>query len=334
MQQHPTYSLVVPVFNEEAVLPLLLPRLDALLDRLDGPAEVIFIDDGSRDLTGFVLEQRARTDARYRYAALSRNFGQQLAITAGLDLARGDAVIIMDADLQDPPAVVLQLVAKWREGFEVVCAQRASRATDSAFKRLTAHLFYRLMGRLAKVDIPQDVGDFRLIDRKVVDIVRRLPERDRFVRGLFSWVGFRHALVRFDRPARIAGETKYSAWALARLAVAALVSFSDAPLRASLWAGMGASTLALFYGLFVIARWFASAESLPGWSSTIVVIAFLGGANMLMTGILGLYVGRIFAEVKGRPLYVLDRVIGLGGPDLQSAMRESVELAAPVRRVG
>lgn len=310
MSERPIFSLVLPIFNEEAVLPLLLPRLDALIDELDGPAEVIFVDDGSRDLSRFLLERRARHDARFKLVGLSRNFGQQLAITAGLEAATGDAVIIMDADLQDPPEVVLKLIAKWREGFDVVCAQRASRSDDGWIKTTTARMFYGVMSRIARVDIPRDVGDFRLIDRRVADVVRLLPERERFVRGLFSWVGFKHALVRFDRPARAAGSTKYSLWRLTRLAVEAIVSFSEAPLRAALWCGMAVSLIAFVYGCFVIGHWFAEPAPLPGWSSTVVVVAFLGGANMLMTGIMGLYVGRIYSEVKGRPLYVVDQVVG------------------------
>lgn len=313
----PVYSLVLPVFNEEAVLPLLLPRLDALLLRLDGAAEVIFVDDGSRDLTSFVLEQRARTDPRYKYIRLSRNFGHQTAVTAGLDCASGQAVVIMDADLQDPPELVLELIRKWREGFDVVSAKRATRAGESPFKRLTAHLFYRLVRRLASIDIPEDVGDFRLVDRKVVDAFRSLRERERFVRGLFAWVGFTQAIVQFERPARAAGTTKYPLRKMLSLALDGIISFSEAPLRLALWSGMAISTLAIFYGFYVIGLWVTDPRVVPGWTSTVVVVAFLGGANMMMTGIMGLYVGRISSEVKQRPLYLVERRIGL--PDAASA---------------
>ena len=312
VSDRPTYSIIVPVYNEEAVLPLLLARLEAILDRLDGAAEVIFVDDGSRDLSSFILEQKARTDPRYKYASLSRNFGQQLAITAGLDLAEGDAVIIMDADLQDPPEVVFALIESWKAGAEVVCAQRAARPGDSRLKIIPAKIFYALMSRLAHVHIPPNVGDFRLVDRKVVEVVRQFPERERFVRGLFSWAGFRHSYVTFERPARAGGETKYSFAKLLGVAMNALVAFSDVPLKLALWFGMAVSAVALLFGAFVIAHWFLAAEQLPGWSSTVFVAAFLGGTNMLMTGIMGLYVGRIYSEVKGRPLYVIDRAVGLG----------------------
>lgn len=330
MQQRPTYSLVIPVFNEEAVLPLLLPRLDALLARLDGPAEVIFVDDGSHDLTGFVLEQRARMDGRYHYAALSRNFGHQMAVSAGLDLARGDAIVILDADLQDPPEVVLALAERWREGFEVVSARRVTRDGESRFKRVSATVFYRLLSRLTPIDIPSDVGDFRLVDRKVVDAFCQLPERERFVRGMFAWLGFKQTTVTFERAGRAAGRSNYPLAKMVRLAMNGIVGFSDVPLRLALWCGVAVSALALLYGMFVIAHWFMSNDPVPGWSSIVVVIAFLGGANMLMTGILGLYVGRIFAEVKGRPLYVLDRVTG--GGRAAPGSRDDAREAEPAHR--
>ena len=307
---NPLYSLVVPIYNEEAALPILLRRLDGLLDQLDGPGEAILVDDGSRDASGIVCEARARADKRYRYIRLSRNFGHQIAITTGMDRARGEAVIVMDADLQDPPEVVLEMIAKWREGFDVVYAERLSRAGESRFKRLTADLFYRAIGRLSAVRIPRNVGDFRLVDRKALDSFRAMPERDRFVRGMFAWLGFRQTSVPFHRPARVAGETKYPLFKMIRLAVNGVISFSDAPLRLALWAGMAVSALAMLYGCWVIAMWATQADVVRGWSSSIVITAFLCGANMMMTGIMGLYVGRIYAEVKGRPLYVIDRAVG------------------------
>ena len=306
----PVYSLVLPIFNEEAVIPLLLRRLDDLMTRLDAPAEVIFVDDGSRDTGPIVLEAKARADSRYRFVNLSRNFGHQIAITTGMERASGDAVIVMDADLQDPPEVVLEMIAKWKEGFEIVYAQRLSREGETSFKRLTASVFYRLIALLSEVDIPRNVGDFRLVDRKALDAFLAMPERERFVRGMFAWIGFRQAVVSFHRPARAAGETKYSLAKMLRLAANGVVSFSDAPLRLALWAGLTVSGLAMIYGIWVIGMWFAGAPFERGWSSTIVLIAFLGGANMLMTGILGVYVGRIYSEVKRRPLYLVDRAVG------------------------
>ena len=298
----PTYSLVVPIFNEEAVIPILLRRLDALLGALDAEAEVIIVDDGSSDTGAIVIEAKARADARYRLIKLSRNFGHQIAITGGLDHASGRAVIVMDADLQDPPEVVLDMIAKWKEGYDIVSAERASREGESRFKRATADLFYRLMGRLGDAPVARNAGDFRLIDRRALDCFLAMPERDRFVRGMFAWIGFRQGIVTFDRPPRAAGRSKYSLRKMVALAASGVVSFSDAPLRLALWAGGAVSALAFVYGLSVIGRWAASDPSLErGWSSTIVVIALLGGANMLMTGVVGLYVGRIYAEAKRRP---------------------------------
>ena len=319
---NPVYSLVVPIYNEEAVLPVLLLRLDALLPKLDGPAEVIFVDDGSTDASPIVLEARARTDPRYRFLKLSRNFGQQVAMTSGMARARGQAVVLMDADLQDPPEVVLDMIAKWREGFEIVYAQRLSRDGESRFKLMTSNLFYRVMGRLSDVDVPPNVGDFRLVDRKALDSFLAMPERDRFVRGMFSWVGYRQAVVRFHRPARAAGETKYSLAKMLRLAASGLVSFSDAPLRAALWIGLAVCAIAVGYGLFVVALWLAGADLARGWSSIIVVMTFLGGANMLMTGVLGVYIGRIHTEVKRRPLYFVDRAVGFEAAGVVEAARE------------
>jgi glycosyltransferase involved in cell wall biosynthesis len=311
----PTYSLVVPIFNEEAVIPILLRRLDVLLDSLDAPGEVIIVDDGSHDTGAIVVEGKVRADRRYRLLKLSRNFGHQIAITTGLDHAAGHAVIVMDADLQDPPEVVHALIAKWKEGYDVVCAERASRRGESRFKRMTAELYYRLMGALCETPIRRNAGDFRLIDRKALDHFLAMPERDRFVRGMFAWIGLRHGTVAFDRPPRAAGKSKYSLRKMIGLAASGLISFSDAPLRFALWAGAGVSALALVYGLTVIGRWAFGDPSLErGWSSTIVVIAGLGGANMLMTGVIGLYVGRIHTEVKGRPLYIVERAVGFDDP--------------------
>jgi dolichol-phosphate mannosyltransferase len=327
----PVYSLVIPIYNEEAVLPMLLRRLDALLDALDAPAEAIFVDDGSRDASPIVLEAKARADRRYRFIKLSRNFGHQIAITTGMDRAAGEAVIVMDADLQDPPEVVLDMIAKWKEGYQVVYAERLSREGESRFKRAAAGLFYRLLGRLSDVEIPRNVGDFRLVDRKALDAFLAMPERDRFVRGMFAWIGFRQTVAPFHRPPRAAGETKYSLAKMIRLAADGVVSFSDAPLRVALWAGLAISTLAILYGIWVIALWAMNANLARGWSSIIVVVTFLGGANMLMTGVMGVYVGRIYAEVKRRPLYIVDRAVGFEAAAEQPATRPEARAAKAKR---
>ena len=306
-----SFSIIIPVFNEEAVLPVLLHRLDLLLNRLSERAEAIFVDDGSSDSGPLVLQALAKRDPRYRYIGLSRNFGHQVAITAGMDAAKGQAIIVMDADLQDPPEVVEQLIDKWREGNDVVYARRLSRAGESRFKRGTAHLFYRLIGILSSIPIPVDVGDFRLIDRKVLDALRQMPEQDRFVRGMVAWLGFRQAEVAYHRLERVAGQTKYPLLKMMRLATSAALGFSDAPLRFAIWCGLAVSTLALLGGACVVVlRVSNDSHLVTGWSSTIVIISLLCGMNMLLTGIVGLYVGRIHAEVKGRPLYVVQKRLG------------------------
>jgi polyisoprenyl-phosphate glycosyltransferase len=318
----PVYSLVIPIYNEEAVLPILLRRLDALMDALDAPAEAIFVDDGSHDSGPIVLEAKARADRRYRFIKLSRNFGHQVAITTGMERASGQAVVVMDADLQDPPEVVLEMTAKWRQGYEIVYAERLSRADESRFKRLTADLVSRLLAKLSDVEIPRNVGDFRLVDRRPLDVFLAMPERDRFVRGMFAWIGFRQTVVQFHRPARAAGETKYSLAKMLRLAANGLVSFSDAPLRAALWLGLAVCALAAGYALYAFGLWLSGANVARGWSSIILVMTFLGGANMLMTGVLGVYIGRIYTEVKRRPLYFVDRAVGF----------EAAEVAPPAAR--
>lgn len=319
------YSIVVPVFNEAAVLPILLRRLGTLMEQLDGPTETIFVDDGSTDCSPIVLQSLARDDPRYRYIGLSRNFGHQIAITAGMDAATGEAIVVMDADLQDPPEIVCEMIAKWKEGFEVVYARRLSRAGESAFKQATANLFYKLLGRMSSVVIPADVGDFRLIDRKVLEALRRMPEQDRFIRGMIAWLGFRQTEVTFHRLPRLAGQTKYPLSKMARLAVHGALGFSDAPLRLAIWFGLAVSAGAVFYGFYVVGLWFTDSHLVRGWSSIIIVVSLLCGINMLMTGIMGLYIGRIHAEVKRRPLYVVSQSLGF---------ERQQEQSRPIKRVG
>lgn len=305
------YSIVVPVFNEQAVLPVLLRRLDTLMDQLDGAAETIFVDDGSSDCSSIILQAKAKDDQRYRYLGLSRNFGHQVAITAGMDAASGEAVIVMDADLQDPPEVVGLMINRWKEGYQVVYGRRMARDGESTFKRWTASVFYKLLGRLSSVDIPRDAGDFRLVDRKVVEAFRAMPEQDRFVRGMFAWLGFKQTEVAFNRLPRLAGETKYPVWKMLRLAVNGVIGFSDAPLRLAIWGGFAVSGFAVLYGAYILIDWLTGDPNLVvGWASTVVIVSLLSGINMIMTGIIGLYIGRIHAEVKRRPLYVLSEKIG------------------------
>ena len=320
----PRYSIVIPVYNEEAMLPLLLRRLDLLMQELDAPAEAIVVDDGSTDCSSIILRGKAKDDPRYRYIGLSRNFGHQIAITAGMDAASGEAVIVMDADLQDPPEVVGEMIERWKQGYDVVYGRRLSRKGESRFKQWTASFFYRLLGCFSSVDIPRDTGDFRLVGRKALEAFRAMPEQDRFVRGMFAWVGFRQTEVAFHRLPRLAGQTKYPLWKMIRLAANGVIGFSDAPLRLAIWCGFAVSACAGLYGASVILRWMEGDPTLVvGWSSTIIVVSFLSGINMIMTGIMGLYVGRIYAEVKRRPLYIVSEKIGFdraaARPGLDSA---------------
>ncbi len=306
-----TYSFVIPFMNEEAVLPALLERITTLMDKVDGPSEVVLVDDGSRDQSAAIVAERAAHDPRIKMIRLSRNFGHQIAVTAGLNTVRGKGVIIMDADLQDPPEVVHELIAKWHEGYEIVHAQRRARAGETRFKKLTASLYYRLLARLSSVDIPRDVGDFRLVDAKVIQAIKSMPERDRFLRGMFAWVGFRQTLVQFDRPERAAGETKYPLKKMLRLAMDGVVSFSDAPLRLALWLGAFVSLGAMTYGAYIFTMALFKDGLIEGWASTIVILSFLSGMNLLISGVIGLYVGRIHNESKQRPLYFISESIGL-----------------------
>jgi dolichol-phosphate mannosyltransferase len=306
----PRYSLVIPIYNEEEVLPRLIERIRSLLFRLDGETEAIFVDDGSHDGSVEYLRDKVAAEPHFRLIELSRNFGHQIAITAGMDAAAGDAVIVMDADLQDPPEVVLDLVAKWKEGFEIVYARRIRRDGESWFKRFTASLFYRLLEKMTSVDIPRDVGDFRLVGRKALETFKHMPEHDRFVRGMFGWMGFKQTAVPFERPARTMGQTKYPFWKMMHLAVHGIVSFSEKPLRLALWGGLAISALAVLFGSYAIFAWTTESGVVAGWTSIIVIVSLLCGINLFMTGVVGLYVGGIYAEVKRRPLYVIDRLTG------------------------
>jgi dolichol-phosphate mannosyltransferase len=302
----PTYSLVVPAHNEEGVIEELAARLSDVMDKLDGEAEAILVDDGSRDRTHELMLEIAAADPRFRIVKLSRNFGHQIALTAGVDMAAGDAVIAMDADLQDPPEVVPKLVERWREGYDVVYGVRERRQGDTWFKRVTASLFYRVLHAFAETDVPVDAGDFRLVDRKVADAFRALPERHRYVRGLFAWLGFRQIGVPFARDERFAGEPKYSYRASLRLAIDGIVSFSTAPLRFALVFGFVVAIATFVVGIFALVTRIAGFYSLPGWASILVVVSFVGGVQLVLTSAVGLYVGRVYDEVKARPLYVVE----------------------------
>ncbi len=307
--ERPELSVVVPAYNEEEVLRPLYERLRSVLDGAGVSWEIVLVDDGSTDRTRQILEELHREDPRVRAVFLSRNFGHQLALTAGLDHARGRAVVAIDADLQDPPEVIPEMLARWREGLDVVYGQRVERRGESLFKRVTAAAFYRLLRRLTPVPIPVDTGDFRLMDRRVVDELRRLREHHRFVRGMVAWLGFRQGAVRYERAPRLAGETKYPLRKMLRFALDAAISFSFLPLRIATLLGLLTAALCLGYAAFAVVAKLTGAAELPGWASLMVAILFLGAVQLVSLGIVGEYVGRIYEEVKGRPLYVVDRVL-------------------------
>lgn len=311
-------SVVVPVYNEEAVLPEFHRRLQAVLKGLHGfsGSEIIFVDDGSRDGTAKILSDLVRWDKTVKLLQFSRNFGHQIALTAGLDHASGDAVVVIDADLQDPPETIPRLLDKWRDGYEVVYALRESRETDSWFKRSTARLFYALMRTIGSIDLPMDAGDFRLLDRKAVEAFRSLGERHRFVRGLTLWIGFRQTGVLYPRAERFAGSTKYSLGKMFKLAWDGVTSFSFAPLRVAIYLGLIVSAMSFTFGLFVIfGRLFFHQTELfgfptHGWGSLMVAVLFLAGVQLIVLGMLGEYLGRTYDEVKRRPLYILREKMG------------------------
>jgi dolichol-phosphate mannosyltransferase len=310
----PTYSVVVPAHDEEAVIEELVARLGPVLDRLDGDAEVILVDDGSRDRTYELMCGVARRDPRFRVVRLSRNFGHQIAITAGTDFAAGDAVVILDADLQDPPEVILELAARWREGYDVVYAVRDIREGETRFKRLTATVFYRAFNRISEIKVPLDVGDFRLVDRSVLDVFARMRESNRFVRGMFSWIGLRQVGVLYRRDERFAGETNYSLRKMLRFAATGLVSFSSAPLRAALNLGFVVSLLAFGLGIWSVIVKTTGFYNVPGWTSIVVVTTFIGGIQLIVLGVIGEYIGDIHTEVKHRPLYVVGELENVPDP--------------------
>lgn len=307
----PLVSLVVPCFNEEDVIGETIARLRALADaRRDVDFEFVFVDDGSRDGTLAHLRVAVAADPRVRVLAFSRNFGHQLAVTAGIDEAAGDAVVLIDADLQDPPEVVSSMLDRWQEGYQVVYGVRTDRPGESRFKLATAHLFYRLLNHLSDTPIPLDTGDFRLMDRAVVNILKQLPERDRFIRGLVSWVGFRQMALPYQRAPRFAGQTKYPLRKMVRFASDGIISFSTKPLKLAVLVGMACAAVACAGIVWALVSRLFSNNWVPGWTATIIAILFLGGIQLVCTGILGEYIGRIYMQTKGRPLYVIGERVG------------------------
>jgi polyisoprenyl-phosphate glycosyltransferase len=308
-------SLVIPLFNEEAVLPLLVERLDTVLARLDCHSEVILVDDGSRDGTLALVRQVAARDPRYRALSFSRNFGHQAAITAGLDVASGDAVVIMDADLQDPPEILERMVQLYREGYDVVSAQRAGREGDGWWKRSTASAFYWIMRKTVDERIVPEVGDFRLLSGGVVRALRQFREQHRFMRGLIAWLGFREAVVPFERGPRAAGTTKYPTLKMAAFAWTAITSFSALPLRIGVLAGLAMTMLGAIYFVYALYRALVAHATVPGWTSLVFLQIFFSGATLLSIGLMGEYLARVYDESKRRPLYIVRDAINLPAAD-------------------
>jgi len=304
----PLLSVVVPVFNEEESIDLFLDTIVPLLERDRFRFEIVFVNDGSRDDTLAHLLDRGVLDRRLMIVNLSRNFGKEAALTAGIDHSRGDVIVPMDIDLQDPPELIEPFMARWREGYDVVYGVRTQRASDTAAKRLSANWFYRVFNSISPVRIPENVGDFRLVDRRAVQVLRQLPERNRFMKGLFAWVGFNAVGVPYERPQRVAGSSKFNLWRLWNFALDGLVSFSTAPLRAWFYVGVVIAAVAVLYAIFIITRVLLFGIDTPGYASLLIAVLLMGAIQLLSLGIIGEYLGRLFLEVKSRPIYVVEGV--------------------------
>jgi len=309
----PVLSLVVPMYNEEQAVQRFFQTVEPILARMDLSYEIICVNDGSKDATLSLLHARADADSRIKIIDFSRNFGKEAALTAGLDAARGQAVIPIDADLQEPPELLPGMVRLWQDGFDVVLAKRSDRRSDPWLKRMSARMFYRVIGRLSEVEIPENVGDFRVMDRQVNDALRQLPERTRFMKGLFAWLGFRQTTVEFVRPARQDGTEKQNFHRLFRLGVDGIISFSTIPLRFWGYLGFVIAGLAFFYGAFIVLKTLIFGVDTPGFATLATVLLFFNGLLMINLAILGEYIVRIFAEVKRRPLYIVRSTVNCAG---------------------
>lgn len=306
--EHSHICVVVPVYNEEAVLGAFHSRLGSVLNQIDIPSTVVYVDDGSTDGTPAMLADLLAKDERVGVVRLSRNFGHDIALTAGIDLADGDAVIVMDADGQDPPEIIPELVARWLEGYDVVFGTRVSREGESLVKRASASMFYRLMHRVSKPPIPADTGDFRLLSRRAADALKHVRERHRYLKGLFAWIGFRQTSVPYKREPRIAGTSKWSYWRLWNYALDGLTAFTTAPLRLATYLGLITAVGAFIYGVVIIVRTLLHGNPVAGYPSLMVVVLFLGGIQLVAIGIIGEYLGRLFNESKKRPLYLVESI--------------------------
>lgn len=326
----PVLSVVVPCYNEADGLDRLFERLEGVLESLGLTYEIVCVDDGSRDDTLARLAAHHARNPAIKVIGLSRNFGKEIALTAGIDFASGDAVVPIDADLQDPPELIAELVARWREGHDVVYATRRTRQGEGLIKRTTANAFYRIIDRVSDVPIPRDTGDFRLMDRRVVDALRRLPERTRFMKGLFAWVGFRQTAVVYDREPRFAGRTTWNYWRLWNFALDGITSFSTVPLKVWSYLGGAISAFALVLAGIIVIR--GPDVEAPGYASLMVAVLFLGGIQLLSLGVLGEYLGRVYDEVKHRPLYLVRDAWGVAAPSPAPAAAGEAEPRAEAAR--
>ncbi|MCL1844471.1 MAG: glycosyltransferase family 2 protein [Defluviitaleaceae bacterium] len=308
-KMNPTFSVVVPAFNEEEVIAETYARLTAIMQKMNEPYELVFVNDGSRDKTAEIIAEFCAKDSSVRLVDFSRNFGHMPAISAGMEHARGDAIFIIDADLQDPPEIFPEMAEKWREGFHVVYGQREKRMGESVFKKISAKIFYRFIRRMTSVDMPVDTGEFRLIDRKVCDAVNKLPEKSRYIRGLVSWVGFRQTAVLYVRAERFAGKTKYPLRKMISFAVDAVVSFSYKPLRIATTLGFFISLTGFIYLAIILYQALFTETTVAGWASTTGIVVFTQGIVLMILGIIGEYIGRIYDEIKNRPAYIVRAVI-------------------------
>lgn len=303
-------SILVPMYNEAAVFESLFLKLDAVLANLDIHYEIVCVDDGSSDGTRELLLAKAESTPAVKAVFFSRNFGKEAALTAGLDFVTGDAVIPIDADLQDPPELIAQMIEKWREGYDVVYAKRVSRDADTLVKRSSAGMFYKFFNYLSEMPIPENVGDFRLMSRRVVEAIKKLPEKDRFMKGLFCWPGFKNTTVEFERQEREQGDTKFNYWKLWNFALNGITSFSSLPIRMGVYLGLIVSAFAFVYGFMVMFKTLVTGVDVPGYASLLVVVLFLGGIQLFFMGLLGEYIGRIYKEVKARPIYIVEELVG------------------------
>jgi dolichol-phosphate mannosyltransferase len=320
-----TLSVVVPCYNEEEVIELTHERLTKVISGYLDSFEIIYVDDGSRDRTREILTRLSVSDKHVRMISFSRNFGHQIAVSAGVEQASGQAVVIIDADLQDPPEVIGEMLSKWADGADVVYAVRAHREGEGMFKQATAFAFYRILSRLSDVKIPLDTGDFRLMDRRVVDTLNSMPERDRFVRGMVSWVGFRQEPVHYRREPRAAGATKYPLSKMIRFAVTGVLSFSTSPLRLATWIGFSAAAVALAGVLYGLYSKLILQNAVPGWAATFTALMLMSGVQLITLGIIGEYLSRVFVQTKGRPLYVTQERLGFPGEAVAPPLRPRVQ---------